>query len=119
MATEHIRCPPPEADSPYDIVHFLCGDKDKPELSVMCYDKRFEILALAKILDSLITLEEYYNAQTIHLTIQVIDGKLTGTQSPHEPQDLKPHIQLADAIMSVEVRCLPSFQSEIALGYRE
>ncbi|EFW20756.1 hypothetical protein CPSG_02599 [Coccidioides posadasii str. Silveira] len=52
MVTEHIRCPPPEADSPYDIVHFLCGDKDKTELSVMCYDKWFEIPALAKILDS-------------------------------------------------------------------
>ncbi|EDN11266.1 hypothetical protein I7I51_03029 [Histoplasma capsulatum] len=38
----------PHPDPPYDIVNFWCGDKDKTEMTVMCYDRRFDILALAK-----------------------------------------------------------------------
>ncbi|WEW56510.1 hypothetical protein PRK78_001955 [Emydomyces testavorans] len=37
----------PVLDPPYEIVHFWCGDKDQTELSVTCYDRRFDILALA------------------------------------------------------------------------
>ena len=37
----------PEQDPPYEIVHFWGGDKDRAELSVTCYNRRFDILALA------------------------------------------------------------------------
>ncbi|EEH17451.2 hypothetical protein PABG_00014 [Paracoccidioides brasiliensis Pb03] len=38
----------PHPDPPYDIVDFRCGDEDKTEMTVMCFDRRFDILALAK-----------------------------------------------------------------------
>ncbi|OAX85527.1 hypothetical protein ACJ72_00065 [Emergomyces africanus] len=40
--------PTPYLDPPYDIVDFWCGDQDRTEMTVMCYDRRFDILALAK-----------------------------------------------------------------------
>ncbi|KLJ12943.1 hypothetical protein EMPG_12086 [Blastomyces silverae] len=38
----------PPLDPPYDLVNFWCGDKDKTKMTVMCYDRRFDILALDK-----------------------------------------------------------------------
>ncbi|EEQ85515.1 uncharacterized protein BDCG_08784 [Blastomyces dermatitidis ER-3] len=38
----------PHLDPPYDIVSFWCGDKDRTEMTVMCYNRRFDIRALAK-----------------------------------------------------------------------
>ncbi|OJD19825.1 hypothetical protein AJ78_00184 [Emergomyces pasteurianus Ep9510] len=38
----------PHLDPPYDIVNFWCGDKDRTGTTVMCYDTRFDILAVAK-----------------------------------------------------------------------
>ncbi|PGG98977.1 hypothetical protein AJ80_09432 [Polytolypa hystricis UAMH7299] len=51
MAANNGNEPVTQLDPLYDIVDFTCGDKDRTELSIMCYDKRFDILAEANNMD--------------------------------------------------------------------
>ncbi|PGH28374.1 hypothetical protein GX50_08889 [[Emmonsia] crescens] len=50
----------PHPDPPYDIVNFWCGDKDKTEMTVMCYNRRFDILALAKNMEECLAIKREF-----------------------------------------------------------